>query len=98
MRVRRLSGPCLCDHASMAEFCCITYPDGMGHTTMAASVFDAAVKALHWSEVECATFGTARRFRDDQTLVIGVGMVPDRHYRVRIGRVREWDQRRRDAA
>jgi hypothetical protein len=30
------------------------------------------------------------RFKDDQTRVIGVGMVPERWYRVRIGRIREW--------
>ena len=34
--------------------------------------------------------GSAHRYRDDQVLVIGVGMVPDRWYRVRIGRVRRW--------
>jgi hypothetical protein len=34
--------------------------------------------------------GTWRRLRDDQILVIGAGMVPDRYYRVRIGGVREW--------
>jgi hypothetical protein len=31
---------------------------------------------------------------DDDVLRIGVGMVPDKHYRVRIGRVREWLQGR----
>lgn len=59
-------------------FCCIRYPDGMGHNTMAKSLFEAAAKALHWAEVDCQTFGTARRYRDDQVLEIGVGMVPDR--------------------
>ena len=54
------------------------------------SLFEAAAKALHWAEVDCQTFGTARRYRDDQVLEIGVGMVPDRWYRVRIGRVRRW--------
>jgi len=29
-------------------------------------------------------------YRDDQVLEIGVGMVPDRWYRVRVGRVRRW--------
>jgi hypothetical protein len=71
-------------------FCCIRYPDGMGHNTMAKSLFEAAAKALHWAEVDCQRFGTARRYRDDQVLEIGVGMVPDRWYRVRIGRVRRW--------
>jgi hypothetical protein len=50
----------------------------MGHNTMAKSLFEAAAKALHWAEVDCQTFGTARRYRDDQVLEIGVGMVPDR--------------------
>jgi hypothetical protein len=45
---------------------------------------DAAAKALEWVEVDCQSLGTARRFRDDQVLKIGVGMVPDRWYRVRI--------------
>jgi hypothetical protein len=57
---------------------------------MASSLFDAAAKALEWTEVDCQTFGTARRYRDDQVLVIGIGMVPDRWYRIRIGRVRPW--------
>ena len=71
-------------------FCCITYPNGMGYNTIGSSLFDAAAKALEWVEVDCQTFRTARRFRDDQVLVIGVGMVPDRWYRVRIGRIRRW--------
>ena len=53
----------------------------MGYNTMASSVFDAAAKALEWVEVDCQSFGTARRYRDDQVLVIGVGMVPARWYR-----------------
>jgi hypothetical protein len=71
-------------------FFCIKYPDGMGHNTMAKSLFEAAANALYWSEVDCQTFGSARRYRDDQALVIGVGMVPARWYRVRIGRIRRW--------
>jgi hypothetical protein len=71
-------------------YCCITYPDGMGYNTIGSSLFDAAAKALKWVEVDCQSFGTARRFLDDQVLVIGVGMVPDRWYRVRIGRIRQW--------
>jgi hypothetical protein len=39
---------------------------------------------------DAPTLGAARRFRDDQVLVIGVGMVPDGWYRVRIGRIRRW--------
>ena len=61
----------------MAEFCCITYPDRTGYNTMADSLFDAAVKALHWVEVERQSFGTARHFHDDETLLIRVGMVPE---------------------
>jgi hypothetical protein len=34
-------------------------------------------------------FGTARRFREDEILRIGVGMVPDRCYHVKVGRVRK---------
>ena len=69
--------------------CCIRYPDGMGHNTMSKRLFEAA-NALHWAEVDCQTFGTALRYRVDQVLEIGVGMVPDRWYRVRIGQVRRW--------
>jgi hypothetical protein len=47
-------------------------------------------KALKWVEVTRQSFGTARRFHDDDVLMIGVGMVPDRWYRVRIGRIRQW--------
>jgi hypothetical protein len=39
----------------------------------------------------------ALRFRDDEILRIGVGMVPGRWYRVRIGGVRECEAERRDA-
>jgi hypothetical protein len=62
----------------------------MGHGTMAKSLFEAAANALHWAEVDCPSFGNAKHYRDDQVLVIGVGMVPDRRYRVRIGRIRQW--------
>ena len=48
-----------------ATFCCITYPDGMGHNTMAKSLFEAAANALRWAEVDCQTFNSARRYRDD---------------------------------
>jgi hypothetical protein len=30
----------------MAEFCCIRYPDGTGHTVMGDSLFDAAAAIL----------------------------------------------------
>jgi hypothetical protein len=73
-------------------FCCVTYPDRTGFNTIAGSLFEAGANALRWAEVDCQIFGSARRFRDDQTLVIGVGMVPDRLYRVKVGRVREWSQ------
>ena len=71
-------------------FCCITYPDGTGYNTIGSSLFDAAAKALPWVEMDSQTFGTARRFRDDQVLKIGAGMVPDRWYGVRIRRIRRW--------
>jgi hypothetical protein len=58
--------------------------------TTGSSLFDAAAQALKWVEVDRQSFGTARRFHDDQVLEIGVGMVPDRWYRVRIGRIRQW--------
>jgi hypothetical protein len=51
-----------------------------------SSAWTAAANALHWAEVDCQTFRTARRYRNDQVLEIGVGMVPDRWYRVRVGR------------
>jgi hypothetical protein len=70
--------------------CCITYPDGAGYNTMGGSLLDAAAKALEWIEVDCQAVGTARRFRDDQALAIGVGMAADRWYRVRVGRIRRW--------
>jgi len=35
----------------MAEFCCVRFPDGTGYNTMGESLFDAAVKALHWIEM-----------------------------------------------
>jgi hypothetical protein len=57
---------------------------------MGTSVFEAAAKALEWVEVDRRSFGSARRFRDDQVLAIGIGMVPDCWYRVRIGRIRRW--------
>jgi hypothetical protein len=82
----------VCDHPEVAQFCCITYPDRTGYNTMAASLFDAAVKALEWSEIHCRSFGTARRYRDDEVLVIAPGMVPTREYRVRIGRARDWER------
>jgi hypothetical protein len=63
-------------------FCCITYPDRTGFTTMGTSVFVAAANALEWVEVHRRDFGTARQFRDDEILRIGGGMVPDRWYRV----------------
>jgi hypothetical protein len=58
---------------------------------MGTSVFDAAANALRWVEVDRRDFGTARRFHDDEILRIGVGMVPDRWYRVKVkvGRVRQ---------
>jgi hypothetical protein len=71
-------------------FCCITYPDRTGFPTMSSSLFAAAAKVLKWVEVSRQSFGTARRFHDDQVLMIGVGMVPDRWYKVRIGRVLRW--------
>jgi hypothetical protein len=55
---------------------------------MAKSRFEAAANALRWAEADCQTFGSAGRYRDDQVLETGVGMVPDRWYRVRIGRIR----------
>jgi hypothetical protein len=57
---------------------------------METSVFDAAANALRWVEAHRRDFGTARRFRDDELLRIRVGMVPDRWYRVRVGRIRQW--------
>jgi hypothetical protein len=75
-------------------FCCIRYPDGTRYNTMGSSLFDAAARSLNWVEVTRREFGTARRFRDDQILVIGVGMVPDRWYRVKVGRVRRWVRER----
>jgi hypothetical protein len=65
-----------------SAFCCIDYPDRTGFNTTAASLFEAAAKALEWAEIDCRIFGNARRFRDDQILVVGIGMVPDRWYRV----------------
>ena len=80
-------------------FFSIRYPDGMGHNTEAASLFQAAANALRWCEVECRTFGTARRFRDDEVLVISVGMTGEKgRHRVRIGRVRKWLSERENAA
>jgi hypothetical protein len=71
-------------------FCCIRYPDRSRYNTTGSSLFDAAAQALKWVEVDRQSFGTARRFHDDQVLEIGVGMVPDRWYKVRIGRIRQW--------
>jgi hypothetical protein len=75
-------------------FCCVKFPDRTGFTTMGASVFDAAVNALRWVEVDRRDFGTARRFHDDEILRIAVGMVPDRWYPVKVGRVRQWASER----
>ena len=76
-------------------FCCVTYPDRTGFNTTAASVFEAAVKALEWVEVDRRAFGTVRRFHDRKMLDIGVGMVPDRWYRVNVGRARRWARERK---
>jgi hypothetical protein len=54
-------------------YCCITSPDGHGIQHDWQQSFDAAAKALEWIEVDCQSFGTARQFRDDQALLIGVG-------------------------
>jgi len=75
-------------------FCCITYPDRTGFNTMGTSVFDAAANALRWVEVDRQSFGTARRFHDEEILRIGVGMVPDRWYFVKVGRVLQWASER----
>jgi len=64
---------------SMAEAGSIHYSDRTAFNTMDESLFDAAVMPLHWVEIERQSFNTARRFRDDETLTMGVGMVPDRH-------------------
>ena len=69
-------------------FCSTRYPDRTEFATVGSRFFEAAAKALEWVESARRTFGTARR--DDQVLVIGVGMAPDRWYRVRIGRIRRW--------
>ena len=58
------------------------------------NVFAAAANALRWVEVHRYHFGTARRFRNDEILRIGVGMVADRCHRVRIGRIRQWEAAR----
>ena len=50
---------------------------------MGTSVFDVAANALRWVEVDRQSFGTARRFHDDEILRIGVGMVLDRWYFVK---------------
>jgi hypothetical protein len=69
-------------------FCSTRCPDRTGFAAMGSSLFEAAAKALEWVEAARRMFGAARR--DDQVLVIGVGMAPDRWYRVRIGRIRRW--------
>jgi hypothetical protein len=71
-------------------FCSIRYPDRTGFNTEASSLFQAAANALHWCEVDRRAFGTARRFRDDQILVISAGMRAEKVYRVNIGRIRKW--------
>ena len=49
-------------------FCCIRYPDRSRYNTTGTSLFDAAAKALKWVEVSRQSFGTARRFHDDEVL------------------------------
>jgi hypothetical protein len=49
-----------------SAFCRITYLIEWAKTQWPTSVFDAAAKALRWSEIDCQAFETARRFRDDQ--------------------------------
>jgi hypothetical protein len=68
----------------------IRYPDRSRYNTTYSSLFAAAAKALKWVEVSRQSFGMAPRFHDDRVLTIGVGMVPARWYRVRIGWVRRW--------
>jgi hypothetical protein len=80
------------------QFCFVRYPNGMGHTTVAPSVFAAAANAIQWMEVECRTFGTARALRDSEILHIRVGMTEGPSYRMRVGRIREWLRGRVEAA
>jgi hypothetical protein len=40
----------------------------IGHVTMAPSLFQAVANALHWWEIVCRRFGTARRLSDDTVL------------------------------
>jgi hypothetical protein len=40
--------------------------------------------------VDCQTFGSARRYRDDRVLEIGVGMVPDWVVQGSGWRIRRW--------
>jgi hypothetical protein len=62
---------------------------------MATSVFAAAAaNALEWIEAHRRDFGTARRFRDDEILRIGVGMAPDPGIACASGRVCQWARTR----
>jgi hypothetical protein len=55
---------------------------------MAPGLFQAIANALHWWEVTCGRFGTARHLHDDAVLdVIATG---GGCYRIRVGRVRRW--------
>ena len=71
----------------------IKYPDSMGYNTTAGSLFEAASKAsngvrsLAASSAPRAAFATIKYW-------IGVGMVPDRWYRARVGRVGQWVRER----
>jgi hypothetical protein len=40
----------------------------VGHTIMAPTLFQAVANTLHWREVVCGQFGTARRLSDDTVI------------------------------
>ena len=49
---------------------------------------EAVAHAIEWWEVDCVSFGTARKLGDDE--IMTVDLVGGGNYRVPVRRVREW--------
>lgn len=62
----------------------------MGFNTTGHSLFEVAADAIHWAEVDCRRFATARVLPDEEVLGVSVGVGSETLYRVRVGRVKEW--------
>lgn len=75
-------------------YCSIRYADRTGYNTEASSVFEAALDAIRWCELERSN---RRRIPDDEILTVKWPILPPAKVpnvrRVRAGTVREWAAR-----